>query len=76
MSFTEAEQEFLGGCHNGIEKRSAGIPALPEGMPEAMRQRALEARSKLLGRSFTEFRSRRSNLVREVVHAMNLSDLL
>lgn len=78
MIFSEVEQRFLGGGHNGpIEKRSSGLPALPQGMPPHMFQRALEARAKLLGKSFTEFRNRQQNFVRETAAAIaqNVADL-
>jgi hypothetical protein len=69
--FSQAEQDFLGGVHNGpIEKRSSGIPALPTEMPEHMRLRALEARAQLLGKTFVEFRSRQANFVRETAVAV------
>jgi hypothetical protein len=74
--FTLPEQEFLSGAHGAFEKRSAGIPPLPQGMPEHMFQRALEVRAKILARSFTEFRSRRSEFRREIVNDLkNLADL-
>lgn len=76
MSFTTQEEVFLAGSHSPGEVRSAkGWPELPSDMPGHIKQHCLERRAKSLGSKFTEFRSRTSKAVDDLVQRIQAAKL-